>query len=141
MQLQQGRLFSSESKSGTPSQANELDAALYMLYQRDVRCEELTQELMQLLDERDTLQIRLSDALRESEYLKKYTAVSSSPKTESTTQQQAGSEDSSTSINLEDSPEADEKITSLAQKYVTFVFKYFSIMYRILVVLHLFIIY
>ncbi|KOB76705.1 putative viral A-type inclusion protein [Operophtera brumata] len=48
----------------------ELDLALYMLHQRDVRCEELTMELTQLLDERDTLQLRLSDSLRFSEELK-----------------------------------------------------------------------
>ncbi|RVE48398.1 hypothetical protein evm_006959 [Chilo suppressalis] len=48
----------------------ELDLALYMLHQRDVRCEELTMELTQLLDERDTLQLRLSDSLRSNEELK-----------------------------------------------------------------------
>lgn len=48
----------------------ELDLALYMLHQRDVRCEELTMELTQLLDERDTLQLRLSDCLRSNEELK-----------------------------------------------------------------------
>lgn len=48
----------------------ELDLALYMLHQRDVRCEELTMELTQLLEERDTLQLRLSDSLRVSEELK-----------------------------------------------------------------------
>ncbi|KAF9408800.1 hypothetical protein HW555_011642, partial [Spodoptera exigua] len=48
----------------------ELDLALYMLHQRDVRCEELTMELTQLLEERDTLQLRLSDCLRLNEDLK-----------------------------------------------------------------------
>ncbi|XP_023950065.2 protein lava lamp [Bicyclus anynana] len=48
----------------------ELDLALYMLHQRDVRCEELTMELTQLLEERDTLQLRLSDSLRTNEELK-----------------------------------------------------------------------
>ncbi|VVD03439.1 unnamed protein product [Leptidea sinapis] len=48
----------------------ELDLALYMLHQRDVRCEELTMELTQLLEERDTLQLRLSDSLRSYEDLK-----------------------------------------------------------------------
>ncbi|CAG9791877.1 unnamed protein product [Diatraea saccharalis] len=48
----------------------ELDLALYMLHQRDVRCEELTMELTQLLEERDTLQLRLSDSLRSNEELK-----------------------------------------------------------------------
>lgn len=48
----------------------ELDLALYMLHQRDVRCEELTMELSHLLEERDTLQLRLSDSLRTFEDLK-----------------------------------------------------------------------
>ncbi|XP_072942268.1 uncharacterized protein [Epargyreus clarus] len=48
----------------------ELDLALYMLHQRDVRCEELTMELTQLLEERDTLQLRLSDSLRSIEEFK-----------------------------------------------------------------------
>lgn len=50
-----------------PASRAELDLALYMLHQRDVRCEELTVELTQLLEERDTLQLRLSNALRERE--------------------------------------------------------------------------
>ncbi|XP_045527120.1 protein lava lamp-like isoform X1 [Pieris brassicae] len=50
----------------------ELDLALYMLHQRDVRCEELTIELTQLLEERDTLQLRLSDSLRSYEELKSH---------------------------------------------------------------------
>ncbi|CAF4955094.1 unnamed protein product [Pieris macdunnoughi] len=50
----------------------ELDLALYMLHQRDVRCEELTMELTQLLEERDTLQLRLSDSLRSYEELKSH---------------------------------------------------------------------
>ncbi|CAK1551689.1 unnamed protein product [Leptosia nina] len=54
----------------------ELDLALYMLHQRDVRCEELTMELTQLLEERDTLQLRLSDSLRSYEELKmRYSSV------------------------------------------------------------------
>ncbi|KAJ8674067.1 hypothetical protein QAD02_005329 [Eretmocerus hayati] len=58
--------------SETSLSANELDLALYMLHQRDVRCEELTHELMQLLEERDTLQLRLSNAIRVNEELRKY---------------------------------------------------------------------
>lgn len=54
----------------------ELDLALYMLHQRDVRCEELTMELTQLLEERDTLQLRLSDSLRSYEELKSRCAAS-----------------------------------------------------------------
>ncbi|XP_029051573.2 protein lava lamp-like isoform X5 [Osmia bicornis bicornis] len=51
--------------------SQELDLALYMLHQRDVRCEELTHELMQLLEERDTLQLRLSNAIRVNEELRR----------------------------------------------------------------------
>ncbi|KAL6447475.1 hypothetical protein ACFW04_000005 [Cataglyphis niger] len=51
--------------------SSELDLALYMLHQRDVRCEELTHELMQLLEERDTLQLRLSNAIRINEELRR----------------------------------------------------------------------
>uniref|UniRef100_A0A6P7F5F7 Protein lava lamp-like n=1 Tax=Diabrotica virgifera virgifera TaxID=50390 RepID=A0A6P7F5F7_DIAVI len=49
----------------------ELDIALYMLHQRDVRCEELTVELTHLLEERDTLQLRLSTAIREKEDMRR----------------------------------------------------------------------
>lgn len=50
--------------------SNELDLALYMLHERDVRCEELTLELTQLLEERDGLQLRLSNAIRTNEELR-----------------------------------------------------------------------
>ncbi|XP_052128371.1 protein lava lamp [Frankliniella occidentalis] len=50
--------------------SNELDLALYMLHERDVRCEELTLELTQLLEERDGLQLRLSNAIRSNEELR-----------------------------------------------------------------------
>ncbi|XP_076376935.1 uncharacterized protein LOC143259292 isoform X2 [Megalopta genalis] len=53
------------------STSQELELAMYMLHQRDVRCEELTYELMQLLEERDTLQLRLSNAIRVNEELRK----------------------------------------------------------------------
>lgn len=49
----------------------ELDLALYVVHQLDVRCEELTMELTQLLEERDTLQLKLSNAIREKEELRK----------------------------------------------------------------------
>lgn len=77
--------FSSDTKQGPEGETSsgsvgkqlldavpraELDLALYMLHQRDVRCEELTMELTQLLEERDTLQLRLSDSLRSFEKLK-----------------------------------------------------------------------
>lgn len=54
-----------------PVNRAELDLALYMLHQRDVRCEELTVELTELLEERDTLQLRLSNAIREKEELRR----------------------------------------------------------------------
>lgn len=50
--------------------SRELDQALYMLHERDVRCEELTLELTQLLEERDGLQLRLSNAIRTNEELR-----------------------------------------------------------------------
>lgn len=77
--------FSSDTKQGPEGETSsgsvgkqlldavpraELDLALYMLHQRDVRCEELTMELTQLLEERDTLQLRLSDSIRSLETLK-----------------------------------------------------------------------
>ncbi|KAK1124468.1 hypothetical protein K0M31_006819 [Melipona bicolor] len=66
---------SEESKTST---SQELDVALYMLHQRDIRCEELTHELMQLLEERDTLQLRLSNAIRVNEELRKMSSLVSS---------------------------------------------------------------
>lgn len=65
--------------------SNELDLALYMLHQRDLRCEELTHELMQLLEERDTLQLRLSNAIRVNEELRKMMSSDSSPKKDAPT--------------------------------------------------------
>jgi len=59
--------------------SSELDLALYMLHQRDVRCEELTHELMQLLEERDTLQLRLSNAIRVNEELRRAGSAEASP--------------------------------------------------------------
>ncbi|CAH1400558.1 unnamed protein product [Nezara viridula] len=47
-----------------------LDQVLYTLHARDVRCDELTQEIMQLLEERDILQLRLSESLRENDILR-----------------------------------------------------------------------
>uniref|UniRef100_A0A1B0G1H1 Uncharacterized protein n=1 Tax=Glossina morsitans morsitans TaxID=37546 RepID=A0A1B0G1H1_GLOMM len=49
---------------------SELDLALYMLHQRDMRCEEMTLELVSLLEERDTLQLKLSNTLRQVETIK-----------------------------------------------------------------------
>jgi len=59
---------SSESLESTPpGHKSELDLALYMLHQRDMRCEELTEELIHLLGERDTLQLKLSNSIRQNE--------------------------------------------------------------------------
>ncbi|KAL1115946.1 hypothetical protein AAG570_005441 [Ranatra chinensis] len=56
-----------------------LDKALYTLHQTDVKCEELSLEIMQLLQERDMLQLKLSDALRLNERLKQYETKNSLP--------------------------------------------------------------
>lgn len=50
---------------------SELDLALYMLHQRDMRLEEMTMELVRLLDERDQLQLRLSNSIRQTEEVRK----------------------------------------------------------------------
>ncbi|GJQ78926.1 lva [Trypoxylus dichotomus] len=80
VQTQRNASFSSnEDDLAEPVSRAELDLALYMLHQRDVRCEELTVELMQLLEERDTLQLKLSNAPREKEQLvSKYESSSES---------------------------------------------------------------
>ncbi|ALC44046.1 lva [Drosophila busckii] len=46
---------------------SDLDYALMMLHQRDMRVEEMILELVQLLGERDHLQLKLSDTLRQLE--------------------------------------------------------------------------
>lgn len=51
-------------------EGNKLDLALYVLHQRDMRCEELTTEVVQLLEERDTLQLKLSNSIRQFEEFK-----------------------------------------------------------------------
>lgn len=59
---------------------SELELALYMIYQRDMRCEELELELRNLLTERDSLQLRLSNALRQHEdFKRKLTEVPGEP--------------------------------------------------------------
>lgn len=69
--------------------SSELDLALYMLHQRDVRCEELTHELMQLLEERDTLQLRLSNAIRVNEELRRVGSAEASPMKDSSSASRA----------------------------------------------------
>ena len=51
---------------------SELDLAMYMLHQRDMRCEEMTLEIVNLLAERDTLQLKLSNTLRQLEAKNSY---------------------------------------------------------------------
>ncbi|XP_018340854.1 PREDICTED: protein lava lamp-like isoform X2 [Trachymyrmex septentrionalis] len=68
-----------QSVNNKETTSSELDLALYMLHQRDVRCEELTHELMQLLEERDTLQLRLSNAIRVNEELRRVGSPEASP--------------------------------------------------------------
>lgn len=55
---------------GAQARARELDHALYMLHQRDMRCEELKMEVINLLGERDGLQTKLIALLREIEDIK-----------------------------------------------------------------------
>ncbi|KXJ69645.1 hypothetical protein RP20_CCG026326 [Aedes albopictus] len=59
------------AQDGDKVPRSELELALYMIYQRDMRCEELELELRNLLTERDSLQLRLSNALRQHEEFKR----------------------------------------------------------------------
>lgn len=68
----QGRR-SANASDATLVPKSELDLALYMLHQRDMRCEEMTVELVSLLEERDTLQLKLSNTLRQVEAIKAQT--------------------------------------------------------------------
>lgn len=61
---------STESLESNAGKKSELDLALYMLHQRDMRCEEMTEELISLLEERDTLQLKLSNSIRQLEAFK-----------------------------------------------------------------------
>lgn len=58
---------------------SELDLALYMLHQRDMRLEEMTMELVRLLEERDQLQLRLSNSIRQMEEVKRKISVAQEP--------------------------------------------------------------
>jgi hypothetical protein len=64
---------------------HDLDSALYLLHQRDVRCDELTLELMALMEERDALQMRLSSALRVNATQAEHLKVVGAPQTEELT--------------------------------------------------------
>ncbi|GLH01771.1 Protein lava lamp [Gryllus bimaculatus] len=100
------------------SQENELDLALYMLHQRDVRCEELTLELMQLLEERDTLQLRLSTALRINEELRH--KISKPSNTSSPLRTVPSQTELESLPNTSDIPEASEKtVTPIDNDLIT----------------------
>lgn len=71
------RVASIDDSSSQPNKGNELDLALYMLHQRDMRCEELTEEVIHLLEERDTLQLKLSNSIRQIEEIKRRTGIAS----------------------------------------------------------------
>lgn len=58
---------------------SKLDLALYMLHQRDMRCEELTLELIGLLEERDSLQIKLSNSIRQIEEIRNDSSTAVNP--------------------------------------------------------------
>lgn len=62
--------FDRQSDAESAQKGSELDLALYMLHQRDMRCEELTEEVIHLLEERDTLQLKLSNSIRQLEELR-----------------------------------------------------------------------
>lgn len=64
-------LSNERSNEETIPKGNEINLALYMLHQRDMRCEELTEEVIHLLEERDTLQLKLSNAIRHFEEFKR----------------------------------------------------------------------
>lgn len=57
------------------AQGRELDHALYMLYSRNMRVEELKVEVISLLEERDALQSKLANSIRQMEQLKQEAAA------------------------------------------------------------------
>lgn len=75
---------------------SELDLALYMLHQREMRLEEMTLELVRLLEERDTLQLRLSNAIRQIEEIKKKFNIEGESSDQSTPEKLPGA------VNVED---------------------------------------
>ncbi|XP_070506253.1 protein lava lamp [Chironomus tepperi] len=76
---------------------SELDLALYMLHQRDMRLEEMTMELVRLLEERDQLQLRLSNAIRQIEEIKKKVNIETAESSDQSTP-----EKSPPVVNVED---------------------------------------
>lgn len=68
---------------------SELDLALYMLHQRDMRLEEMTMELVRLLEERDQLQLRLSNAIRQIEDIKRKMNIEAAESSDQSTPEKA----------------------------------------------------
>lgn len=95
MNLQQS--FPQQSSDSDRVHRSELDLALYMLHQRDMRLEEMTMELVRLLEERDQLQLRLSNSLRQSEDIRRKYNI-----------QEPESSDNSNTATPEKSPPADD---------------------------------
>ncbi|XP_031783521.1 golgin subfamily B member 1 isoform X9 [Nasonia vitripennis] len=118
-QLEQSASSAAAMDAASSSSANELDLALYMLHQRDVRCEELTHELMQLLEERDTLQLRLSNAIRVNEELRKYAAAAgSSPKKDSPKAQESDDSQDVQPLIQDPSPSKSEGPVEIAKEAI-----------------------
>ncbi|XP_064556188.1 protein lava lamp [Drosophila montana] len=76
---------SSDPQSAELVPKSDLDYALMMLHQRDMRVEEMIVELVQLLEERDHLQLKLSDTLRQLEAERTGAPSSISPAAPTTT--------------------------------------------------------
>jgi len=77
--------FEKEEISDEEGLRDELKQALKTLQIKDHKCDELTQENLQLLEERDTLQLTLSNVMRQYEKQKESSAMSSRASTRTTT--------------------------------------------------------
>lgn len=65
----------SDAIDANKEKGKELDSALYMLHQKDMRCEELKMEVIHLLEERDSLQSKLANSIRQIEDIRNQTGV------------------------------------------------------------------
>uniref|UniRef100_A0A1A9W2Y4 Uncharacterized protein n=1 Tax=Glossina brevipalpis TaxID=37001 RepID=A0A1A9W2Y4_9MUSC len=83
---------------------SELDLALYMLHQRDMRCEEMTLELVSLLEERDTLQLKLSNTLRQVETIKSQTNIHNEASSATISSTNSSMNDNLTNTSISGSP-------------------------------------
>ncbi|CAD7089685.1 unnamed protein product [Hermetia illucens] len=95
---------------------SELDLALYMLHQRDMRCEELTLELVSLLEERDTLQLKLSNSLRQIEEIKQKSSYLESGSESDQASSNANSPEKSTKPKPVGGAETDQQSDNLNSK-------------------------